>query len=215
VGQAATVGPRLSDADFFSRVDPTRPGLAGIPAAVARGDLGSARRLLCDEVRRTLQPERFLRIQRLFRGHNFLRRDESVAQAAERILRGELISCGTPHLFEGQVDWFINPTFNQYREWTWQLSRHPEWAILAERYRETGDERFAEGFVRFFTSWVRQAVVPEDAPGGATLCWRTIETGIRMAGAWQWALHSFSWTGTSRSGSTAGGCATFTARGIG
>ena len=97
-----------------------------------------------------------------------MRRDESVAQAAERILNNELISCGTPHQFEGQVDWFLNPTFNQYREWTWQLSRHPEWAILAERYRQTGDERYAEGFVRFFTSWVRQAVVPEDAPGGAT-----------------------------------------------
>jgi hypothetical protein len=189
--QAPTIGPRLSDADFFNRVDTTRPGLEGIPAALARGDLGTARRLFATEVRRTLRPERFLGIQRLFRGHNFMRRDESVAGAAERILRGELISCGTPHQFEGQVDWTLNPTYNQYREWTWQLSRHPEWALLAERYRETGDERLAEGFVRFFTSWVRQAVVPEDAPGGATLCWRTIETGIRMAGSWQWALHSF------------------------
>jgi hypothetical protein len=189
--QASAVGPRLSDGDFFERIDTTRAGLEGIPAAVARGDLATARRLFADEVRRTLQPERFLRIRRSFRGRNFLRRGESVEQAAERILRRELISCGTPHQFGDRVDWFHNPTFNQYREWTWQLSRHPEWAILAERYRETGDERFAEGFVRSFTSWVRQAVVPEDAPGGATLCWRTIEAGIRMGGAWQWALHSF------------------------
>jgi hypothetical protein len=33
--------------------------------------------------------------------------------------------------------------------------------------------------------------VPENANGGATLCWRTIETGIRMGGVWQWALHTF------------------------
>lgn len=117
--------------------------------------------------------------------------DETAEQAAERILQGTLISCSTPFTFKGEVDWFSNPTFNQYKEWTWQLSRHPEWGILAERYRATGDERFAEAFVRFFKSWVKQAVVPENADGGATLCWRTIEAGIRMGGVWQWALHSF------------------------
>ncbi len=191
MSQEPIAGPRLSDAEFFEKVDTTRPSLQDIPGAVARGDLNTARKLFAAEVRRTLQPERFLGIRREFRGHNFMREGESAAEAAERILHGELISCSTAHQFEGEVDWTINPTFNQYREWTWQLSRHPEWGVLAERYRETGDERYAEAFVRFFTSWVRQAVVPEDAPGGATLCWRTIEAGIRMGGVWQWALHSF------------------------
>ncbi len=186
-----TIGPRLSDADFFAKIDTTRPGLEGIPAAVAQGDFATARRLFAAEVRRTLRPERFLRIEREFRGAHFMKEGETVEEAAERILTGELISCGTPHRFTGEVDWFSNPTFNQYREWTWQLSRHPEWAILAERYRATGDERYAEAFVRFFRSWVRQALVPENADGAATLCWRTIEAGIRMGGAWQWALHSF------------------------
>ncbi|MCX7670893.1 MAG: hypothetical protein N2439_12565, partial [Anaerolineae bacterium] len=186
-----TIGPRLSDADFFARIDTTRPGLEGIPEAVAHGDYATARHLFAAEVRRTLQPERFLSIEREFRGTHFMKEGETVEEAAERILRGELISCSTPHKFAGEVDWFINPTFNQYREWTWQLSRHPEWALLAERYRATGDERYAEAFVRFFRSWVRQAIVPENADGGATLCWRTIEAGIRMGGSWQWALHSF------------------------
>lgn len=186
-----TIGPRLNDADFFAKIDITRPGLEGIPEATAHGDFTTARRLFAAEVRRTLQPERFLRIEREFRGAHFMKEGETVEQAAERILTGELISCSTPYKFTGEVDWFINPTFNQYKEWTWQLSRHPEWAILAERYRATGDERFAAAFVRFFRSWVRQALVPEDADGAATLCWRTIETGIRMGGAWQWALHSF------------------------
>lgn len=187
-----TVGPRLSDERFFGElVDVSRPGLEGIPAAVARGDYAVARRLFAAEVRRTLQPERYLRIPRQFRGTSFMYEGETPAEAAERILRLELISTSTPHRFDGEVDWFANPTFNRYKEWTWQLSRHPEWALLGERYRETGDERYAEGFVRLFRSWVRQAVVPEDAPGGATLCWRTIEAGIRMGGSWQWALHSF------------------------
>ena len=101
-----------------------------------------------------------------------MRRGETIAQAAERILDGELISCSTPHAFEGEVDWFINPTFNQYREWTWQLSRHPEWAILAQRYRETGDERFAAAFVRFFRVGC-----------GRPSCRRMHRAGRRSAGA--------------------------------
>ena len=139
------IGPRLSDADFFGRIDTTRPGLEGIPEAVAHGDFATARRLFAAEVRRTLEPERFFRIQREFRGAHFMKEGETPEQAGERILSGELISCSTPHQFEGEVDWFINPTFNQYKEWTWQLSRHSEWGILAERYRATGDERFAAG----------------------------------------------------------------------
>jgi hypothetical protein len=190
--ETGVVGPRLSDADFFGQaLDTSRPGLEEIPAAVARGDFGAARRLFAAEARRSLQPARLLAIARRFGGDNVLHPGERAGDAAERILRLELISCGTPHQFAGEVDWFANPTFNQYREWTWQLSRHSEWGLLAERYRETGDERYAEGFVKLFRSWVRQAVVPEDAPGGATLCWRTIEAGIRMGGAWPWALHSF------------------------
>ena len=181
----------LREARYERQIDTTRPGLEGIPEAVAHGDFATARRLFAAEVRRTLQPERFFRIQREFRGAHFMKEGETPEQAGERILSGELISCSTPHQFEGEVDWFINPTFNQYKEWTWQLSRHSEWGILAERYRATGDERFAEAFVRYFESWVHQALVPENADGGATLCWRTIEAGIRMGGVWQWALHSF------------------------
>jgi hypothetical protein len=188
-----TIGPRVTDADFFGALlDTDRPGLQGIPAVVARGDYAAARQMFAAEVRRTLQPERFLSIERVFRGNHFMRPGERVAEAAERILRLELISCSTPHQFVGEVDWFANPTFNQYREWTWQLSRHPEWAVLAEQYRATGDERYAAGFVRLFQSWVCQAVAPDDdIPGNHTLCWRTIEAGIRMGGSWQWALHSF------------------------
>jgi hypothetical protein len=191
MSEKVLVGPRLSDADFFSKIDVKRPGLEGVPAAIAAGDFAAARRLFAAEVRHTLQPDRFLRINREFRGAHFMHEGETAEQAGERILRGELISCATPHTFAGEVDWFANPTFNKYREWTWQLSRHPEWALLGERYRATGDERYAEAFVRFFTGWVRQAVVPENAGGWDTLCWRTIEAGIRMGGSWQWALHSF------------------------
>lgn len=191
MSESEAIGPRLTDAAFFGKIDTSRPDLEGLAEAVEAEDWAEARRIFAAAARASLQPERFLSIHRVFEGHSYMYEDETVAQAAERIVRGELISCSTPHQFEGEVDWTINPTFNQYREWTWQLSRHHEWALLAQRYRETGDERYAEAFVRYFESWVHQALVPEDAPGGATLCWRTIEAGIRMGGPWQWALHSF------------------------
>src|SRR5688500_13642467 len=120
-----TVGPRLTDEQFFTEaIDTTRPGLAGIPAAVARGDFAAARRLFAAEARASLQPERFLSLRREFHASPHVSPGETVAAAAERILRLELISCGTPHQFAGEVDWFSNPTFNQYKEWNWPLSRH-------------------------------------------------------------------------------------------
>ena len=189
--KVAMIGPRITDAEFFAQLDPAQPGMQEAIQAAERGNYAAARSLFAADARASLQPERFFQIKREFRGRWFMHEGETSEQAAERILRGELISCSTPHTFTGAVDWFSNPTFNQYKEWTWQLSRHPEWGILAERYRATGDERYAEVFVRHFCSWVRQAVVPENADGGATLCWRTIEAGIRMGGVWQWALHSF------------------------
>ena len=62
------IGPRLSDEDFFQKIDTHRPGLEEIPAAVEKGDFALARRLFAAEARRTLQPERFFRTQRAFRG---------------------------------------------------------------------------------------------------------------------------------------------------
>ena len=184
-------GPRIQDPEFFARIDTSRPGLEGIPQAVAAGDFALARKLFAAEVRRSLQPQRFLKINREFRGYHFMKDGETLEQAVDRILEGELVSTSTPFKFTGEVDWYSNPTFNQYKEWTWQLSRHPEWALLAERYRQTGDERLAAKFVFYFESWVHQCLVPENAGGHETWAWRTIEAGIRMGGAWQWALHTF------------------------
>lgn len=186
-------GPRLSDLDFFTRaLDPSYPGLEGIADLARSGDFAEARRSFARTARESLQLGRFFTtVAPKQRENKYMHEGESLSQAAERILRNELISCGTPMQFEGEVDWTANPTHNKYAEWTWQLNRHWEWDVLAEQYRNTGDERFAEGFVRLFRGWVRQAIVPENLPGNSTLCWRTIEAGIRMGRPWPRALHSF------------------------
>lgn len=195
--ESAADGPRLDDHAFFTGLlDRSRPLLDQAAARAEQGDFGQARALFARDVRETLQPERFLQIDRTFirPGEHVVDHSETIEDAAERILSGVLVSCGTPIDFSDGIDWFANPTHNQYAEWTWQLSRHHEWGILAERYRATGDERFAEGFLRYFRSWVRQATAPaRDAAvgSGQTLCWRTIELGIRMGGSWPWVLHTF------------------------
>lgn len=185
-------GPRLTDEVFFAeKIDTTRPGLAMIPALIAAGDYAGARRAFAADVRATLKPDTFPYDENRERSNTYTYDDETNEEAAERIMRLELISCGTPMQFEGTVDWFANPTYNQYKEWTWQLSRHWEWNLLGQLYRHSGDERYAEAVVKFFYSWIKQAVVPEPTPGNDTLCWRTIEAGIRMGQTWPRVLHSF------------------------
>lgn len=188
-----TTGPRLSDLDFFTRsLDPCYPGLERVADLARAGEFAEARRIFATVARQSLQPERFFTTVAPKRRENKTMHDgESLAQAAERILRLELISCGVPMQFQHDIDWSANPTHNQYCEWPWQLNRHWEWDLLAEQYRLTGDERFAEGFVRFFRSWVRQAIVPLEGRGSVTACWRTIEAGIRMGRPWPRALHTF------------------------
>src|SRR5437868_3574361 len=95
-------GSRLGDAEFFGQlIDTARPGLAGIPAALTTGDFAAARRIFAADVRQTLQPERLLSIPRRFGGGGSTYPGETVEAIAERALRLELISCGTPHQFVG------------------------------------------------------------------------------------------------------------------
>ena len=100
------------------------------------------------------------------------------------------VSCRVPYTFGEQIDWEFNPTYNGYKEWPWQLNRHPEWRSLAQYYLLSGDERAAAEWAAQLTSWAIQAQVPENASGYATVCWRTIEAGIRMNG-WAYDIHAF------------------------
>ena len=187
-----TTGPMLTDAQFFGEcLDLRREDLKEVRVWAEREAYDQARHAFADYVRKSLQPERFFTIPFEWPENIFFYPGETEKEIADRVCTGELISCGTPCQFGDQVDWFANPTYNQYAEWTWQLSRHNEWKILALVYRKTGDERYAKACADLFESWVRQAVRPEDTEGFRTLCWRTIECGIRMGANWPYVLHSF------------------------
>jgi len=94
-----------------------------------------------------------------------------------------------------KIDWEMNPVDSKEpqftREWTYSLNRFPFWRALGKAYWATGDEKYAKEWVEQMTSWVRDEPVEYDAGAGSTLCWRTIECGIRMSTSWMDAYHYF------------------------
>ncbi|MBQ9116587.1 MAG: alginate lyase family protein [Clostridia bacterium] len=184
----------VTDERFFcEELDRSVPGLEGIDLVFRNQGIEAAEKQFADFVRGFLTPEKYFRIPYYGRENAWAKREEDDFQAAERILTGELCSVGYFTKFPDtkSVKWRENPTANKYCEWTWQLSRHHEWRCLGRCYRETGDERYTQAFIDFFTTWYEQAPCPENAGSGATECWRTIEAGIRLTKNWNYAIHAF------------------------
>ena len=184
------IGPLTTDDEFLQALDYEKfPALKDCKQAIEVGDAAKARKIFADTARGIFDPEKFFSLPS---------RDpkpamtEQLKATAERALRHEMRSCGTTMKYQGKVDWFANPTFNQYKEWTWQLSRHDELIHLARAFRACGDQRYADGCAELLDSWIKQAVRPEYSTGSyATLCWRTIECGIRMGLMWPELIHTF------------------------
>ncbi len=184
----------ITDERFFcEEIDETVKGLEGIGENFKRNGLASAEKQLADYIKATLRPDMYFRIPYYGRENAWSLNSDDDFKAAEKIMTGELRSCGFPYKFPdtAHVEWESNPTYNNYSEWTWQLSRHHEWRCLGYCYRQTGDEKYAKAFVDFLMSWCEQAVCPENIGPGSTKCWRTIEAGIRMTKNWHYAFFAF------------------------
>jgi len=176
------IGPRTSHAEFFTEhLKLDRPEFAGISEAVAAGDIAKADKIFADAMRANTQADKLLQVWKNEVAALSDKQKNDIINRAQDIMDYKVISCGIPwHFADHKIDWEFNPTYNAYKEWPWQLSRHPEWSILAKYYLLTGDEKAAETYSDMLDSWIKQAVVPVDLPGHATWCWRTIEAGIRM-----------------------------------
>ncbi len=113
---------------------------------------------------------------------------------AENTLVGRMREVNIDWTFpDGEIDFLFDPTaLNGPRnhEWLWQFNRHAYWGNLAYTYSDTGEEKYAAGFVRQLLKWIAQTELPEkwNAPGSA---WRTIECGLRLLGNWPVALDCF------------------------
>jgi hypothetical protein len=106
-------------------------------------------------------------------------------------------STGAPEAILGEdINWEYNPVAptEPYftKEWTWQhLNRMPNWGVLSAAYWQTLDEKYAKEWVSQVIDWVKDNPVPLEEGPGSTLTWRTIESGIRMAGSWMNSYYHF------------------------
>lgn len=120
-----------------------------------------------------------------------------ITARADCIVRGEMEEQAIEHTFvNGDIDWFYNPTrvnddLAVNNEWQWQLNRMGFWQILGTAYRATGNEVYAQTWVTHLRSWAKQCPRPDDHGNYAESSWRTIESGIRMAGSWPRAFRDF------------------------
>lgn len=184
----------ISDEQLFcEELDTSIPELENIGETFKEKGLAAAEKQLSDYVRAVLKPDKYFRIPYYGRENRWARDDEDDLAAANRIVSGELMSVDFAYKFpDGKItDWTFNPTYNSYREWTWQLQRHHEFRCLGRVYRDTGDEKYAKCFVDLLMSWCEQAIRMFDDDKWRWHCWRTIESGIRMTKNWHYALYAF------------------------
>ena len=186
-------GPRLTDAQFFARIDTERPGLADVKAAAARADWAAAKRAFAQHLRTRTSPTWTFDPRRA--GTD---KKARVSPRAEAALQHRLSSIGIEWAFGETIDWSFNPTtqpgskWPRNHEWTWQLSRHPMWLDLGRAFYAVGDEKYAAEFVAQLKSWVRACPVPVKKPDNRAFSrWRTIEAGIRAGTVWPEVYHRF------------------------
>jgi hypothetical protein len=198
--------------ELFDGLDLSLPGLEPVRQAVARGDDPAARHLLAEYFRqRTTPPWKF-------DPHRPDRSTPYDKQIADDALRGHLK--GGPVLVyadfpDNKIDWTYNATFHQpgvirNPSWPGLLSRMDFWEDLAAAYRATGDEKYAQAWVRQMRSFIQECPPPPDAggkpslpgptppllvpplpPGATPTGWTPIDVGVRLGGSWPDAFYSF------------------------
>lgn len=177
------IGPLLTDERFFNAVSAKIPEVA---EKISASDYIGARGAFVSYLKKNLDCEKSLKSLGLSSAQ---KPTDETFKLANDALEHNMVSCGVYYKFDGEVDWFSNHTYNNYEEWTWQLSRHAQIGALAKVYAYTKDEKYAKSAVELLHSWIKQAVAPEiGVSGRATWCWRTIEAGIRMLGGWHFII---------------------------
>jgi len=177
----------MTDLEFFSALNLDYPGLESVKASVDSGNLHSAKHELAEYIRHREKPswdtEWFANLRKTRHIS-----DEDMAEA-DKTLKRNLKSVDVYHQFDGEIDWTLDPI--NYKEWPWQLNRHPFWVTMGRAYWATGDEKYAKEFVYQMTDWVRKCPVPLDNSGNSSQTWRTIEAGIRTGQYWVPAFYLF------------------------
>ena len=193
VQSLAADGPRMTDRELIEALDLDQPALARVKQTATANDPATALQALSAYYRsRTVVPWH-VDPRRPERKHAF---DKEIADAA---VAGKVNVIGVWHAFpHGEIDWFFNatkdhPDMAYDAQWQLQMGRMSFWGDLSRAYAATGDEKYAQAWVRQLRGWIRQCPVPERSENHRVgySAYLTLDVGIRMASAWPNAYHHF------------------------
>src|SRR5215467_6541263 len=128
---------------------------------------------------------------------------EALIERAERAMRGRFDLLGFSDIcFGPDIDWRLEPVSGRRtplshwsaidyldpetagdKKLTWELNRCGHFVTLGQAYRMTGDERYAQTFVKQTLSWI------ESNPPKLGINWASSLEIAYRAISWLWALH--------------------------
>lgn len=181
---------RLTDERFFTEViDCSIPELNEVRKSFVSGDTAAAEKKFADYVKKVFpnkkaKPESHYYVETLG--------DPDEFKYADMICDGYVCVLDVLHKFEnGVIDWYHNPTYNGYVEFTYHLQYHNDMHVLSKVYEQTKDEKYAKRFEYMINSWIEQAECPDKSVPGRPAIWRTLEAGQRMNVTWPYAINVF------------------------
>jgi hypothetical protein len=184
-------GPVMQKAELFSLFRDDVPELSAFHKAVAGDDLETAQILLSEYYRTRTS------VSWTFDPHKVDRSISFSQRRADNAVQGRVSVIDIPHTFpDSTIDWQYNLTFERAdlannQEWGVQLNRMSFWRDLGRAYWATGDEVYAQAFVKQLRDWIEQCPRPSSGGGRFAPAWRTIEAGIRLNSVWMECWHRF------------------------
>ena len=179
--------------ELLERINYDLPGLKKAKMCYAQGDADGAMDAVIEHFRTRTTPKYLFTAKEMEQC-----KVDGILEDAQETLDHYIYG----HKFDGEIDWFFNPTehTSHDNEWTWSLYRHIYWQPLARAYALTKDEKYTKEFLHEMTEWGKAwSVTPfmeneEDAaakykfPGHS---WRTIETAMRIYTVWLPCMEAF------------------------
>lgn len=179
--------------ELLERINYDLPGLKKAKMCYAQGDADGAMDAVIEHFRTRTTPKYLFTAKEMEQC-----KVDGILEDAQETLDHYIYG----HKFDGEIDWFFNPTehTSHDNEWTWSLYRHIYWQPLARAYALTKDEKYTKEFLHEMTEWGKAwPVTPfmeneEDAaakykfPGHS---WRTIETAMRIYTVWLPCMEAF------------------------